>query len=98
MPDAIWENYIKRTTVNQKNKFDGLAAPSNVNLLDIDDDGDLDIVVGYFVSNQSSWETSGFEILENINGKFIPATDKFVPHQPANRDQEHRFYRKYFAC
>ena len=90
MPDAIWENYIKRTTINQKNKFDGLAAPSNVNLLDIDDDGDLDIVVGYFVSNQSSWETSSFEILENISGKFVPATDKFVPYQPANRDHKNR--------
>ena len=90
MSEAVWENYIKRTTVNQKNKADGYAAPSNVNLLDVDADGDLDIVVGYFVSNQSSWNTSGFEILENINGKFTPATTKFVPSQPANRDHKNR--------
>ena len=90
MSEAVWENYIKRTTVNQKNKADGYAAPSNVNLLDVDADGDLDIVVGYFVSNQSSWNTSGFEILENINGIFTPATTKFVPSQPANRDHKNR--------
>lgn len=62
------------------------AAPSNVDLLDIDGDGDLDVIVGYFASANSSWKTSGFQIFENEGGQFIDATEEMAPWQPGNRD------------
>ena len=60
------------------------SAPSNVDLIDFDGDGDLDILVGYFVSTNSSWKTSGFRLFRNDNGQFSDVTDEVAPHQPAN--------------
>ena len=62
------------------------SAPSNLDLIDYDDDGDLDILVGYFVSSKSTWLTSGFQIHRNDNGTFTDVTDEVVPYQPQNRD------------
>ncbi len=60
------------------------SAPSNVELIDFDDDGDLDILVGYFVSSNSSWHTSGFGLFRNDDGQFTDVTAEVAPHQPAN--------------
>lgn len=65
------------------------SAPSNIDLIDYDDDGDLDILVGYFVSSKSTWLTSGFQIHRNDNGAFTDVTDEVVPHQPQNRDAQY---------
>lgn len=59
--------------------------PSNVNALDFDDDGDLDILIGFYVSSNSVWMTSGFQILENVAGEFVEATEKFAPVQLGNQ-------------
>lgn len=65
------------------------SAPSNIDLIDYDEDGDLDILVGYFVSSKSSWMTSGFQIHRNDNGAFVDVTDEVVPNQPQNRDAQY---------
>lgn len=59
--------------------------PSNVNALDFDNDGDLDVLIGFYVASNSSWMTSGFQILENVGGDFVEATEKFVPVQLGNQ-------------
>lgn len=59
--------------------------PSNVNTLDFDGDGDLDILIGFYAASNSAWMTSGFQILENVDGDFIEATKKFVPIQLGNQ-------------
>ena len=60
------------------------SAPSNVDLIDFDSDGDIDILVGYFVSTNSSWKTSGFRLFRNDAGQFSDVTDEVAPYQPAN--------------
>lgn len=86
--NADWEGYLK--TRGQTSTFNrtGIAAPSNADLIDIDGDGDLDIVAGYFVEHKSSWSASGFQIYENKNGVFSLATSQFAPTQPSNRNLE----------
>ena len=59
--------------------------PSNVNALDFDNDGDLDILIGFYVASNSTWMTSGFQILENIGEDFVEATKKFAPVQIGNQ-------------
>lgn len=62
------------------------AAPSNIDLIDFDQDGDLDILVGYFVSADSDWHTSSFQLFRNEGGVFSDVTDELAPFQPSNRD------------
>ena len=86
MNEADWESYLdNRKTLGG---FDSYAGPSNVNLLDIDGDSDLDIIVGQFVSAGFQWDTSGFKILKNSGGTFKDVTNSVVPNQDANRDFE----------
>ena len=74
------------------------SSKSNIDLLDFDEDGDLDIFIGYFGefspnkarSEPGVWRTSGFQILENRDGDFIDVTTEIVPFQPANRSFEHK--------
>ncbi len=86
--DADWEAYLKSRGVKSNFGRVAVAAPSNADLIDLDGDGDLDILVGYFVEHKSSWKSSGFQIYENDNGNFTLATDKFTPFQTSNRDLE----------
>ncbi len=58
--------------------------PSNIEIIDIDDDGYQDILVGYFLSPYM-WMTSGFTLLKNYGDCFLDETEKFFPNQITNR-------------
>ena len=53
-------------------------------IMDIDDDGYQDILVGYFLSPYM-WMTSGFTLLKNYGDCFLDETEKFFPNQITNR-------------
>jgi hypothetical protein len=84
MDQQAWRQYL--STKSAEAQTQAYAGTSNVELLDLDHDGDLEILVGYFVQANSSWTTSGMQIFENDNGNFFDATLKFLPEQPANRN------------
>lgn len=84
MDGITWRKFLStKTKEAQKQAY---AGTSNVELLDLDQDGDLDILVGYFVQANSRWVTSGMQIFENKSGLFKDATIKFMPYQPANKN------------
>ena len=85
LSEADWKSLLKSRGAKVSSDLEAEVAPSNADLIDLDGDGDLDILVGYFFSHKSSWKTSGFQIYENKNGVFSLATKKFVPSQPTNR-------------
>lgn len=58
--------------------------PSNIEIIDIDNDGYQDILVGYFLSPYM-WMTSGFTLLKNYGDCFLDETEKFFPNQITNR-------------
>lgn len=84
--EADWGLYLENS--KSSGGFRSYAGPSNVNLLDVDGDGDLDIIAGQFVSAGFQWDTSGFTILQNSGGTFEDVTDSVAPNQEANRDLE----------
>ena len=57
---------------------------SNISLIDLNADGQLDILEGQFFS-APRWETSGFQAYLNHGDCFELATDKLFPDQGANR-------------
>ena len=61
--------------------------PSNIEIIDIDNDGYQDILVGYFLSPYM-WMTSGFTLLKNHGDCFLDETEKFFPNQNTNRHFE----------
>jgi len=60
------------------------AGVSNIELMDIDGDNDLDVVVGYYISAGGSWITSGFNVHTNTNGIFADETAELFPNQDSN--------------
>jgi len=81
-------------------KFQG--GTSNVELVDVNRDGLLDIIAGYIFSGGSLQMSSGFKVYINQGNCFDDQTDTFFPNQRINRETEpgtqtayiHRFYFK----
>mgnify|MGYP001333260002 CR=1 FL=1 len=70
---------------------------SNVELLDVDGDGYLDILEGQYHTVSGLWSGSGFKFYRyNQNGNcFEDATDKFFPNQFTNRNIKDNFFTAY---
>lgn len=83
MSELLWKQFLSTKSPDAKAR--AYAGTSNVELLDLDHDGDLDILVGYFVQANSHWVTSGVQVLKNDSGVFIDKTSELIPNQPANR-------------
>jgi hypothetical protein len=83
MVGKLWEEFL--STKSAEERREAYAGTSNVELMDMDHDGDTDILIGYFVQAKSHWMTSGVQILKNEAGTFLDATSELMPHQPANR-------------
>ena len=107
-------NEVKQSIKNQKNfrtasnpmsmtpknghKF--AAGTSNVGLFDINNDGMLDILAGYWFAGGSLQMSSGFKVYINQGDCFDDQTNIFFPNQRINRETEpgtqtsyiHQFY------
>ena len=84
MNNVSWKQFLSTKSIDEKLK--AYAGTSNVELLDLDNDGDLEILIGYFVHANSHWMTSGVQVLKNESGTFIDKTSELIPHQPANKN------------
>ena len=83
MDDDDWLQFLKDKS--NQDKSQAYAGTSNLELLDLDNDGLPEILVGYFVQANSPWMTSGMQVLKFDGTKFIDVTEKLLPHQPSNR-------------
>ena len=74
-----------------------VTGTSNVELLDVDGDGYLDILEGQYHTVSGLWSGSGFKFYRyNNNGNcFEDATDKFFPNQFTNRNIKNNFFTAY---
>ena len=74
-----------------------ITGTSNVELLDVDGDGYLDILEGQYHSVSGLWSGSGFKFYRyNQDGNcFEDATDKFFPNQFTNRNIKDNFFTAY---
>ena len=61
------------------------AGTTNVEIMDINGDGALDILQGYYITVSGLWQTSGFKAYLNNGDCFIDATDVLFPNQKINR-------------
>ena len=52
--------------------------------MDLDQDGDFDVLIGYYVGSGGAWETSTFNAFLNENGFLRDATSELFPRQTAN--------------
>ena len=78
-------NNLKNFIANERGlRKEVQFGPSNIEIIDIDDDGYQDILVGYFLSPYM-WMTSGFTLLKNYGDCFLDETEEFFPNQITNR-------------
>ena len=68
---------------------------SNVELVDIDGDGYLDILEGQFHTVSGLWSGSGFKLYRFNGNCFEDATNKFFPNQFSNRNIKNNFFATY---
>lgn len=92
----IGENWLTEEDSQLFKKYHGKrlqTGNSNIQLIDINDDGLLDIVQGhYLLDNNGSWSSSGFKVYINKDMNcFIDETDKYFPNQSLNREYEYQF-------
>jgi hypothetical protein len=80
MSSDIWDAFVSQNS--DATEFS--AGVSNIELMDIDGDNDLDVVVGYYISAGGSWITSGFNVHTNTNGIFADETAELFPNQDSN--------------
>ena len=65
---------------------------SNVELIDVDGDGYLDILEGQFHTVSGLWSGSGFKFYRFNGDCFEDATDKFFPNQFTNRNIKDNYF------
>ena len=65
---------------------------ANIDLVDINNDGRLDIIEGQFIAG---WLTSGLQVYLNNQDCFRHATHQFFPNQQANRIADSNYATKY---
>jgi peptidoglycan hydrolase-like protein with peptidoglycan-binding domain len=77
---------IVQSNIGKESKVETLKkvpfGTANIELIDINDDGRLDIVEGQFIAD---WSTSGLQVYLNNLDCFRNATHQFFPNQRANR-------------
>lgn len=83
-------SWMSKNVVNEiSDDFDSevLFGTSNINLVDINADGKIDILVGEYI-DAFDWRTSGFKSYINLGNCFADQTSTYFPNQKANRKME----------
>jgi len=88
MTEIEWNQYLQRNDKNSSANKSYTSGPSNIEVLDLNQDGLVDILVGFFVSAPFLWETSGFSYFENTGSSFVDKTSQLFPNQNAARNVE----------
>jgi len=86
----IGNSWLSKKRVEEiSDDFDAevLSGTSNINLVDINADGKIDILVGEYI-DVFDWKTSGFKSYINLGNCFADQTSTYFPNQKANRKME----------
>ena len=89
MSESEWEDFKAQYTNNevtdQYDETGTFGGVGNIELIDINDDGQLDVIASYIVQYNGGWVWSGFSVYENQSGVFSDQTSIYVPDQSGNR-------------
>ena len=89
MSEQTWESfkteYKSDEVTDQYDETGTFGGVSNIELIDINDDGQLDVVASYIVQYNGGWVWSGFKTFINDSGTFSDQTSTFVPDQSGNQ-------------
>ena len=86
----IGNSWLSKKRVKEiSDDFDAevLSGTSNINLVDINADGKIDILVGEYI-DAFDWKTSGFKSYINLGNCFADQTSTYFQNQKANRKME----------
>lgn len=72
-----------------------LTGSGNVEAIDVDLDGNVDILEGQFFTVSGLWSGSGFKYYRNTGECFYNATDEFFPNQKTNRNFKANVFTRY---
>lgn len=72
-----------------------LTGSGNVEAIDVDSDGNVDILEGQFFTVSGLWSGSGFKYYRNTGECFYDATDEFFPNQKTNRNFKANVFTRY---
>jgi hypothetical protein len=86
MSETQWETYLKYNDQNTGDRKYYMSGAMTIEVLDVNEDGKLDIMVALYVMPGSSQNTSGFKYFENTSNGFIDKTDSVFPNQETNRN------------
>ena len=67
----------------------------NVEAIDVDSDGLIDILEGQYFTVSGLWSGSGFKFYRNTGECFYDATDEFFPNQKTNRSFRENIFTRY---
>ena len=68
---------------------------SNIEAIDLDSDGFIDILEGQYFTVSGSWSGSGFKFYRNTGECFYDATNEFFPNQKTNRNFDKNRFTNY---
>ena len=72
-----------------------VTGSGNVEAIDVDSDGYIDILEGQIFTVSGLWSGSGFKYYRNTGHCFYDATDEFFPNQRTNRNFERNVFTRY---
>jgi hypothetical protein len=72
-----------------------LTGSGNVEAIDVDMDGNIDILEGQYFTVSGLWSGSGFKYYRNTGECFYDATDEFFPNQKTNRNFKSNIFTRY---
>jgi hypothetical protein len=86
MTESEWNLYLQKNDQNSSSNKSYASGPSNIEVLDVNQDGLDDVLVGFYVSAPFRWETSGFRYFQNTGSSFVDKTTQLFPNQDAARN------------